>query len=62
MKAKTARRWLVRNQVKVINNRDDNTSITRHAKTCKRVLRKDAKTNKDSRRVFNQLYNTKAYQ
>lgn len=56
MKAKTARRWLVRNQIKVINNRENDTTITRHAKTCMKVLINDAKSNKDSMRVLTRIY------
>jgi len=56
MKTKNARRWLVRNQVSNAKKRLAGMKIKGFEKTCKKILRHDAKTNSDSRRVFNQLY------
>jgi len=55
MKAKTARRWLTRNQMTNAKKRINGIKVHGFEKTCIKVLRIDAKINKDSRRLFNQL-------
>jgi serine/threonine protein kinase HipA of HipAB toxin-antitoxin module len=61
MKAKNARRWLSRNKAKNIKRAVSGLKPSGFERTCKKVLRNDAKINPDSKRLFNQLYINKDY-
>ena len=65
MKPKNARRWLVRNRIKIIVNgttgiTPPDNNVTRMYKRCLRVIKNDSGKNEASKRLFNQLYIAKS--